>query len=129
MEFLKKIDIKTWFIIILGIALIISFLFGQRSHIDTHQDELKALHEAEAALVKSNDSLKVANSKLDIKISDISNKLDANIKALADTQSELEILKKRKNETSTNVNRLSAHSVSNDFTNYLQSRTKGTSTR
>ena len=40
MEFLKKLDFKTILILILGIGLIISFMFGQKSVIDEHKAEI-----------------------------------------------------------------------------------------
>lgn len=128
MDFFKKLDVKSWFIIILGIALIISFFFGQRSHIDTHKDEITILHNNDVLLLKANDSLKTVNAKLDSKIIELNNALDINNKALADTQLELEKLKKRKNEISSNVNHLSANGISSDFSDYLKTRTKSTDT-
>jgi len=129
MEFLKKLDIKTWFIIILGIALIISFFFGQGNKVDSHKDELKALHESNTALLKSNDSLKMVNAKLDAKIADINKILDVDATVLNNTQTELKELKKRKNETPIYVNHLSANGVSNAFSDYLKNRTKSTNIR
>jgi hypothetical protein len=128
MDFLKKLDIKTWFIIILGIALIISFFFGQGSKTDLHKDEIKVLHESNTALLKSNDSLKVVNSILDAKIISINKILNIDAKVLSDTQSELNELKKRKNEIPIYVNHLSANGVSNAFSDYLKNRTKSTNT-
>lgn len=125
---IKKIDIKTWFIIILGIALIISFFFGQRSHIDTHKDEITTLHVSNADLLHKNDSLKAINVKLDGAISDINKLLVINTKNLSDTQLELENLKKRKNETPIFVSHLSATGISNAFSDYLN-HTKGTNNR
>jgi len=127
MEFLKKLDIKTWFIIILGVALIISFFFGQRNKIGYHKDEIKALHNNNALLIKSNDSLKNVNAALDSKIADINKILVTNETALNATQSELDKLKKRQHETFTNVNHLSANGVSNAFSDYLS--TKGANPR
>lgn len=120
----KKIDIKSWFIIILGAALIISFFFGQRSHIDTHADEITLLHTNNAMLLKKNDSLISVNKEITVAISEINVKLDANAKKLANTQSELDNLKKRKNEIPTYVKHLDANGLSNAFSDYLQIRTK-----
>jgi septal ring factor EnvC (AmiA/AmiB activator) len=122
---LKKIDIKSWFIIILGAALIISFFFGQRSHIDTHADDITLLHTNNAILLKKNDSLVSANKQITVAISEINVKLDANAKKLANTQSELDKLKKRQNEIPTYVKHLDANGLSNAFSDYLNTRTKG----
>lgn len=127
MNFLKKIDIKTWFIIILGAALIISFFFGQGDKIDYNKDELNSLHDTNALLVKKNDSLKKVNTQLDSKIADINKILVTNQTELNTTQLELDKLKKRQHETSINVNHLSANGVSNAFSDYLS--TKSTNPR
>lgn len=124
----KKFDIKTWAIIVLGIALIISFFFGQRNRIDTHKDEITALHIDNADLLHKNDSIKMVNTKLDAAIAVINSTLEINVKKLSDTQLELDKLKKRKNETPIYVNHLSANGVSNAFSDYLN-HTKSTNSR
>jgi hypothetical protein len=129
METIKKLDIKSWFIIILGVALCVSFWFGQKNDIDDHADEIEALHASNTALLKTNDSIKIANIKLDEKIADINIQLLANSVKLANTQSELDKLKKQKNETTIRVNGLSANGVSNAFSEYLKDRTKSTNNR
>ena len=116
---IKKLDIKTWFIIILGIALCISFWFGQKSHIDTHADEIKALHEQNTVLIKKNDSLNIENAKIDGLIIEINKKLDSNNEVLASTKKELQNLKKKQNEIPHYVNHLSADGVANAFSEYL----------
>ena len=129
MERLKKIDIKTWFIIILGIALIVTFMFGQKNNIDTHKDEITGLHNDNALLIKRNDSLINANVKLDTKILEINTKLETNVKELADTQLELDKLKKKKNEIPKIVNNMSANWVSSSFTDILNKRTESKNNR
>ena len=124
---LKKIDFKTWVIIILGIALIISFFFGQKNRIDYKKDEIKALHETNDSLKRNNDSLKKANAVIDAAIADITKILEVNSAKLNATQTELDKLKKRKNETFNHVNNMSANGVSNAFTDFLN--TKSTNTR
>ncbi len=119
---LKKIDFKTYAIIILGIALIISFFFGQKSHINTHKDDITLLHKNNAELIHRNDSLTVANAKLDKVITSIELELNKNSKKLADTQIELDKLNKKRNEIPTYVNHLSATGVSSAFSNYLEAK-------
>jgi hypothetical protein len=121
-----NLDFKTWVIIILGIALCISFLFGQRNKIDYKKDVIDALRANNEILTKRNDSLKIVNTKLDAAIADINTQLVANEIKLAKTQSDLDKLKKQKNETTIRVNGLSANGVSNAFSDYLKDRTKST---
>jgi uncharacterized protein HemX len=119
METLKKIDIKTWLIIILGLALCISFWFGQKSHIDTHANEINMLHEENKKLLLKNDSLNAVNAKIDGVISDINKKIDNNTLALVTTTKELQAFKNKQNEIPAYVGHLSANGVSNAFTDYL----------
>lgn len=123
---IKKIDFKTWAIIILGVALIISFFFGQRNKIDYKKDEIEALHKSNEALTKSNDSLLFINKQIDKEISEISLKLSVNDSLLTTTKTELDKLKKRKNEILTNVNNLSANGVADAFSDYLQTKSTNT---
>ena len=118
----KKIDFKTWVIIILGAALCISFWFGQKSHIDNHADEIKALHKENDNLKRNNDSLFKANVEIDAAIASITKILKVNDDKLAATQIELDKLKKRKNETFTHVTNMSANGVSNAFTDYINTK-------
>ncbi len=122
----KKIDFKTWVIIILGAALCISFWFGQKSHIDNHADEIKALHKENESLIKKNDSLNIANAKIDELISDINKKIDGNTEVLTATKKQLQEIKKLQNEVPHYVNNLSANGVASEFSNYL---TKSSSSR
>jgi hypothetical protein len=126
---LKKLDIKTIAIIVLGIALIISFMFGQKSHIDNHEDEIKALNKDNARLSHKDDSLNAINVKLDAAVAVINKVLEINIKKLSDTQLELDELKKKQNEVHTYVNHLSANGVTNAFTDYFQARTESSVSR
>ncbi len=119
----KKLDIKTIAIIVLGIALIISFMFGQKSNIDNHEDEIKALHKDNVILLSKNDSLKAINVKLDAAVADINKVLEVNTKKLSNTQTKLNDLKKKQNEVHTYINHLSANGVTNAFSDYLNDRT------
>lgn len=123
MNFLKKIDIKTWFIIILGIALIISFFFGQRNKIDYKKDEITNLREENKKLLKKYDSLNIINNKIDILIVELNKKIDSNTQILSSTNKEIQDLKKKQNEIPRYVNNLSANGVSNAFTDFLDKST------
>jgi len=125
----KKIDIKSVFIVILAIGLIFSFLIGQRMNINYKKDELKSLHKSNEQLLRKNDSLLTVNTVLDQKISQITLLVEQNNKNLSKTQSQLEKLKKKRNEVSSNVNIMSANSVSNAFSDILNKSTKSTNNR
>jgi cell division protein FtsB len=125
----KKIDIKTVLIVVLGIALIISFMFGQKNNIDNHENEISVLHKNNAKLLAKNDSLVKANKLIDLDIANINKQLDENAKKLAETQKQLDKLKNRKYENNNYVKHLSSHGVSVALSNYLENRAKSTDNR
>lgn len=115
----KKFDIKTIAIIILGVVLIISFFFGQKSNTDTHADEIANLHKENAGLLTKNDSLNKSNKQIDAVLVIINKKLDNNEKVLSATQTELQRLKNKQNEIPTYVKYLSANGVANALSDHL----------
>lgn len=127
MEFLKKLDLKSIVILILGLALIISFIFGQHNNIDYNKDEIDNLHKKNVIITKMNDSLIKVNAVIDSQIHDINKKLAETTIQLDSIKKELQILKKKNNEIPKYVSSLSANGVANAFTNYL--KTKSTNPR
>jgi hypothetical protein len=122
---LKKLDIKTVFIIILSLGLIISFFLGQKNKINYRKDEIKELHAKNDKLLGKNDSLFILNDKLEKKIAKINLLIEANNKEITEKESQIQLLKKRKNEIPNHVNVLSANGVASSLTKYIE-RTKST---
>lgn len=120
---MNKFDIKTIFIFILGGLLIGAVVFNQISK-PTNDSLIKELNEKTTLLEKDNEVLKKANKKLDSTIFIINQELIANKLKLDKTQAQLQDLNNKRNEISTNVNRLSANGIANAFTEYLDKRTK-----
>jgi chromosome segregation ATPase len=128
MEFIKNMDAKTMLIWILGIVLCITLYFnGQK--VNKHKEEIKVLHKENKSLEGKNDSLKNNIKKLDIILTEIDKKLTQNNKEMEGVNQSIEKLKNRKNEIPTYVNRLSANNTADALSNYLDRKTKGTSTR
>ena len=121
---MKNIDLKTIFIFILGGLLVLSIIFNQTRK-PTDDSVIKALNEKSNLLEKNNEELKKANQKLDSTLFIVKQELTLNKEKLNKTQAQLQVLKNKRNEISTNVNRLSANGVANAFTEYLDKRTKG----
>lgn len=120
---MDKFDIKTIFIFILGGLLIGAVIFNQIKK-PINDSVIKALNEKSALLEKDNEELKKENKKLDSTIFIVNQELIANRAKLDKTQAQLKELNNKRNEISTNVNRLSANGVANAFTEYLDKRTK-----
>lgn len=120
---MKTFDIKTIFIFILGGLLILAVIFNQTKQV-SNDSVIKELHSKSDSLVKNNEELKEANKKLDSSLFIINQQLIVNKEKLEKTQKQLQDLNNKRNEISTNVNRLSANGVANAFTDYLNKRTK-----
>jgi hypothetical protein len=119
-----KYDLKTIFIFVLAGCLILSFLAGQKSTSSDYKDKIKDLELKAATLKSKNDSLSDINTKLDIAIVGFQKQINDNQVKLKQTQSQLDYLNKRRNETPIKVNRLSANGVASAFAEYLDKRTK-----
>lgn len=117
---MKKLDIKSIFIIILGIAVIVTYFIGGNTVTNNYEEQIEKLHKENSVLISKNDSLKVENTKLDEKFVKLEGKIKENDLKLAQTQSQLEKLNKRRNEVPTYVNSLSVTGVADAFSDYLE---------
>lgn len=125
----KNFDPKSVFIIILAIALIVSFLFNIHNSIVYPKDEINKLRQANELLSKKNDSIALVNKNLDKKLIELDLLLKENNKKLAETDSALKSLKKKRNETPSYVNRLSASGVATELSKYLDKTSEGKNSR
>lgn len=125
----KSFDPKIVFIVVLALALILSFLFNIHNSIVYPKDEIKKLRQANELLSKNNDSIALVNKNLDKKLAELNLLLKENNKKLAETDSALKSLKKKRNETPTYVNRLSASGVATELSKYLDKTSEGKNSR
>ena len=118
------IDIKTIFILILGVAVILLLLFRPSKEINTYEEEILILKNQNKILINNNDSLSFANVKLLEDILVLEEDVEViNIK-LEDSSKEIDKLKKKKNEILSNVIIMDANSVTNNLADYLKRRGK-----
>lgn len=118
--YLKKLDIKTIFILVLSLALIISFFVGQKNKIDYRKDEIEILNAKNNFLSKKNDSLISANKILDEKLLKIDSLIKVSDIKISEKQLQIERLKRKKNEIPTYVNVLSANGVASSLTKFIE---------
>ena len=120
--FKSKIDIKTIFILVLGVAVILLLLFGPSKEINTHEEEILILKTQNRILSQDNDSISSINIKLmkDVVIleEDVE---EINVK-LEDSNKEIDKLKRKKNEIPSNVIIMDANDVTNNLADYLKRR-------
>jgi peptidoglycan hydrolase CwlO-like protein len=122
-----NLDIKDYFIIVLGIALIASFLFGKNLGINYHKNEIDVLHHKNDSLLSANKTLEKLNLEIDAKISDIDSKIYENNQKLNETESQIKNLNNKKDEIPTYVNNMFANNIADAFSNYLNETTKSKS--
>lgn len=115
-------DKKSVFIIILGVALVLSFIFRPSKGIDTYEDEINKLKVANKKLTDSNDSLEIANTLLSVEIKKLMDDIDSTQAQLADTEDKINDLEDDKDKVSSYVNTLNADGVANALTDYLDKR-------
>ena len=120
--FKPKIDIKTIFILVLGVAVILLLLFGPSKEINTHEEEILILKTQNRILSQDNDSISSINIKLmkDVVIleEDVE---EINVK-LEDSNKEIDKLKRKKNEIPSNVIIMDANDVTSHLADYLKRR-------
>jgi Tfp pilus assembly protein PilN len=124
---LKKLfkNIQTVFILILAVALILSFIFRPSKPIETYENEINLLKQQNQQLLLSNDSINFINTKLQKEINVILYAIDSTKVALKETENKLEILENKRNEVSTIINNMDSDDITNTFSSYLKRRGKG----
>ena len=114
-----KLDTKNIFIIVLGVSLVLSFIFRPSKDIDMYEDEISNLRMLNEGLVLSNDTLSKLNKTLSLEIKDLLNNVDSTQSVLNDTEDKLKDLENGKGKVSGYVSTLNAYDVANKLTNYL----------
>tara|TARA_R110002020_G_C16003381_1_gene750458 strand:- start:374 stop:754 length:381 start_codon:yes stop_codon:yes gene_type:complete len=118
-------NIQLVFILILAVALILSFIFRPLKPIETYENEINILKQQNQQLLLSNDSINTINTKLQEEINVILYTIDSTKVALKETEEQLKNLEKKRNEVSTIINNMDSDDVTNTFSNYLKRRGKG----
>lgn len=124
---MKKIlnNIQLVFIILLAIALILSFLFRPSKPINTYESEINQLQTINKELRLSNDSLTSANNKLQKEINLILYAIDSTKVILRETEDKLAELEKKRNEIPDIVNNMDSDDITINISDYLKRRSKG----
>lgn len=125
---MMKLDVKTIAILVLGLALIISFIAGQKGYFSNYKDEVKKLQDQNEVLTTSNDSLRELNNELDMQINGLNEYTFVLNNQLDSANVAISKLKKRRNEIPTKVNNMSSAGVANAFTDYLNKKSKSPNT-
>jgi len=117
-----KFDIKLIFILVLAVALILSFIFRPNVPIETYEEEINTLKRENRYLILSNDSINKLNKKLEEEIRGILFTIDSTQALLRNTENKLKELEGRRNEVSHIVDNLNSDGVTKSISDYLKRR-------
>lgn len=115
-----NIDIKTVFIIVLGLIVVFMILFRPSKDINYYEEEIKLLNEKNVLLLKSNDSIISLNNNLQKEIDILNQSVDSVNLVLNKNEEEINKLKKRKGEVFDRVNNMDVNGVTRNLTDYLK---------
>ena len=110
------------FILILAVALVLSFVFRPSKSIDMYEDEIKSLRNQNKKLLSTNDSIQKLNGKLQIEIDAILIKIDSTLVMLNLTDSTLKELENKRDEIPTIVNNMDSDAIIVSLAEYLKGR-------
>jgi len=115
-------DSKNLFIILLGTALVLSFIFRPSKGIEMYEKEINNLKVKNQTLRLNNDTLLMLNKSLNIEIQELINNIDSTQAQLNKTKITINNLENEKGKVSTYVNTLNADEVAGELSNYLNNR-------
>jgi len=115
-----NIDIKTVFIIVLGLIVVFMILFRPSKDINYYEEEINLLNEKNVLLLKSNDSIISLNNNLQKEIDILNQSVDSVNLVLNKNEEEIKKLKKRKGEVFDHVNNMDVNGVTRNLTDYLK---------
>ena len=119
---LTRGNIQMIFILILAVALVLSFVFRPPKSIDVYEDEIKLLRNQNKKLLSTNDSIQKLNGKLQIEIDAILIKIDSTLVMLNLTDSTLKELENKRDEIPTIVNNMDSDAIIISLAEYLKGR-------
>ena len=119
---LTRGNIQMIFILILTVALVLSFVFRPSKSIDVYEDEIKLLRNQNKKLLSTNDSIQKLNGKLQIEIDAILIKIDSTLVMLNLTDSTLKELENKRDEIPTIVHNMDSDAIIVSLSEYLKGR-------
>jgi hypothetical protein len=115
-------DKKSFFIIVLAAALILSFIIRPSKTIDKYEDEINKFKIENDKLLDNYDSLLNINIKINYEIGVLLNDFDSIGIELVSKENEINRLKNGKGKINNYVNALNADGVSSEIAKYINTR-------
>jgi len=122
-----QIDLKSILILVLGVALVLSFIFRPSVPIEEYENEITLLKKQNKELLLSNDSIVELNKKLEVEIQQILFTIDSTEALLRNTELKLKELEEKRDEISDIVDNLNSDGVTESISDYLKRRGKNNS--
>ena len=115
-----NIDIKSIFILVLGLIIVFMILFRPSKDINQDEEKINLLNQKNEILLNKNDSINSINNNLQIEINSLNKSVDSVNIVLGKNEKQIILLKKRKGEIFNNVNNMDVNGVTRNLTNYLK---------
>jgi len=115
-----NIDIKSIFIIVLGLIIVFMIIFRPSKDISMYEEQINILNQRNKILIKINDSITSVNNLLGNQIKLLEKDVETVNDKLVDNEEEINKLKRNKGEIYKHVNSLDVNGVTSGLSDYLK---------
>ena len=115
-----NIDIKSIFIIVLGLIIVFMIIFRPSKDISMYEEQINILNQRNKILIKINDSISNVNNLLGNQITLLEKDVETVNDKLVDNEEEINKLKRNKGEIYKHVNSLDVNGVTSGLSDYLK---------
>jgi chromosome segregation ATPase len=119
---LKKLDNKSYIILILIAILLVSIITRPGNKINYYKKEISELKLKNQKLLYSYDSLRNENKKIDTKLKLLYLIIEEKEKTISSYNDKIEYYKRKQNEIPSKIKFLNADGVATEFTNYIKTK-------
>ena len=119
---LKKLDNKSYIILILIAILLVSIITRPGNKINYYKKEISELKLKNQKLLYSYDSLRYENKKIDTKLKLLYLIIEEKEKTISSYNDKIEYYKRKQNEIPSKIKFLNADGVATEFTNYIKTK-------
>ena len=115
-----NIDIKSIFIIVLGLIIVFMIIFRPSKDISMYEKQINILNQRNKILIEINDSISNVNNLLGNQIKLLEKDVETVNDKLVDNEEEINKLKRNKGEIYKHVNSLDVNGVTSGLSDYLK---------
>ncbi len=115
-----NIDIKSIFIIVLGLIIVFMIIFRPSKDISMYEEQINILNQRNKILIEINDSISNVNNLLGNQITLLEKDVETVNDKLVDNEEEINKLKRNKGEIYKHVNSLDVNGVTSGLSDYLK---------